>query len=98
MERRLSEMAAKTELAALLKEVDRVRSLLEEEGSERSLVGDVMRAQLGILQARIRQHCTQYGLKMSLDNASLLPSARIPPNGAAETPRRDRRPGDSSDR
>jgi hypothetical protein len=88
MERALSEMAAKTEFAALLREVDRVRSLLEDEGSERSLVGDVMRTQLGILQARVRQHCTQHGLTMSLDQASLLPSIRGPRNRDARGPQR----------
>jgi hypothetical protein len=74
VERKLSETAAKTELAGLLKELLRVRELLEDEGSEKSLVADVMRAQLSILQTRIRQHSTQYGLVV--ERHELLPVPR----------------------
>lgn len=76
VERTLSEMAAKTELAGLLKEVERVRSLLADEGSKRSLVGDVMRTQLAILHTRIRQHCKQHGLVFEVDPQTILPSPR----------------------
>lgn len=75
MERTLSRMAAQTELAALMKESERVRCLLEEEGSEKSLVADVMRMQLGILQARIRQHCREHGLIP--ERRTLLPALRV---------------------
>ena len=62
MARMLSPMAARTELAGLLKELDRVRELLQGERDEKSLVADVMRAQASILQTRLRQHCREYGL------------------------------------
>lgn len=75
MERTLSQTAARTELAALMKESERVRCLLEEEGSEKSLVADVMRMQLGILQARIRQHCREHGLIP--ERRTLLPALRV---------------------
>ncbi len=75
MQRPMSDMAARTELAALLKELERVRCLLEEEGTEQSLVADVMRTQYGILQARIRQHCREHGLID--ERRSLLPVLRL---------------------
>jgi hypothetical protein len=80
MERALTPMAAKVELNELLKEVDRVRGLLEEEGSEKSLVADVMRTQLSILQTRIRQHCREHGLVA--EQRTLLPAPRRSPAGS----------------
>lgn len=79
MERTLSRTTAKTELAALMREYERVRCLLEEEGSEKSLVADVMRMQLGIVQARIRQHCREHGLIP--ERRTLLPALRMSERG-----------------
>ena len=59
MARMLSPMAARTELAGLLKELDRVRDLLQGGGEEKGLVADVTRAQARILYTRIRQHCRE---------------------------------------
>ena len=60
---------AKRQLVELLVEVERVRSNIDCEESDPNPIGDVMQAQLGILEARIRQHCRRHPLPLpSLDS------------------------------
>ena len=65
---------ALAELDALRGELRRVRDEIAEATIPNSLVADMKRAQLDILEKRIRQHCAEHGLPMPLERLRLNPT------------------------